>query len=46
LRLTARGARLSIEPTTWHPGFNQSVPNTVVVATFEGPSIACELAVE
>src|SRR6185436_6660061 len=36
LTLRAEGASLSLAASTWHPGFNLSLPNTVVVATFQG----------
>jgi uncharacterized heparinase superfamily protein len=43
LTLSAEGARLSVEESTWHPGFNRRLPNLRVVATFEGPSVRCRL---
>lgn len=43
LVLRAEGARLSVEETTWHPGFNRRLPSLRVVAAFEGRSARCRL---
>jgi uncharacterized heparinase superfamily protein len=45
LTLSAEGASLRVEESTWHPGFNRRLPNLRVVATFEGPSVRCRLEV-
>jgi uncharacterized heparinase superfamily protein len=37
MRLTVEGAGLAIADSTWHPGFNRSLPSRVLVATFAGP---------
>ena len=41
--LTITGAELSIEDTTWHPGFGLSVPNKKIVFNFKGPHVTTEL---
>jgi uncharacterized heparinase superfamily protein len=34
--LTVEGAEVAIADSTWHPGFNRSLPNRVLVATLAG----------
>ncbi len=43
LTLRAEGASLGLAASTWHPGFNLSLPNTVVVATFQRPAASLHL---
>lgn len=46
LCLRAVGAQLTLAGTTWHPGFNQSLPSQVVVARFTAPAARCRLSLE
>jgi uncharacterized heparinase superfamily protein len=43
LWLTIEGAELSVADSSWHPGFNRSVPNRVLVATLAGPRASWRL---
>jgi uncharacterized heparinase superfamily protein len=43
LTLSAEGASLRLEESTWHPGFNRRLPNQRVVVAFEGPRVRCRL---
>jgi uncharacterized heparinase superfamily protein len=43
LVLDAQGALLSLCDSSWHPGFNRSLPNRVVIATFEAALVRCRL---
>jgi len=46
LALRAEGASVALAPTTWHPSFNQSQPSQVVVLSFSGPALRCQLSLE
>lgn len=39
LLLRAEGATLRLDSSSWHPGFNRSVPSCCAVASFEAPSV-------
>jgi uncharacterized heparinase superfamily protein len=43
LALQAEGAALQLETSSWHPGFNRSLPNHCAVARFEGPTARLRL---
>ena len=43
LELVVEGAALHLAESTWHPGFNRSVPNRAVIASFEGARARCRL---
>jgi uncharacterized heparinase superfamily protein len=43
LTLSAEGARLRVEESTWHPRFNCRLTNLRVVAMFEGRRVRCRL---
>jgi uncharacterized heparinase superfamily protein len=43
LALEAEGAVLHVEASSWHPGFNRSVPNRCAIARFEGPDARLRL---
>jgi uncharacterized heparinase superfamily protein len=45
LALHAEGAELSLAAGSWHPSFNQSQPNQVVVARLTGPVVRCRFEV-
>ena len=45
LMLHAEGARLACVPSSWHPGFNRSLPSSVVVSPFEGSRVRLRLEV-
>lgn len=45
LVLRAENARLRSAPSSWHPGFNRSVPSRMLVAAFEGPELGLWLEV-
>jgi hypothetical protein len=34
---------LRLEASSWHPGFNRSLPNRCAIASFEGPSARLRL---
>ena len=38
------GAKIQVEPSTWHPGFGKSVPNTRIVFTFSKPTVVTDLS--
>ena len=37
------GAEVSLDDTTWHPGFGESVPNTRIVYEFSSPTVVTEV---
>ena len=37
------GAEISLDDTTWHPGFGESVPNTRIVFKFSSPTVITEV---
>jgi len=43
LELRAEGARLALEDSSWHPGFNRALPSRCAVARFDGPSARLHL---
>jgi uncharacterized heparinase superfamily protein len=43
LELRAEGAALRLEASSWHPGFNRSLPNRCAVASFERASARLRL---
>jgi uncharacterized heparinase superfamily protein len=43
LELRAEGAVLRLEASSWHPGFNRSLPSRCAIASFEGPSARLRL---
>lgn len=43
LELRAEGATLRLEASSWHPGFNRSLPNRCAVASFEGATARLRL---
>ena len=45
LVLRAESARLTSVPSSWHPGFNRSLPSQVLVTAFDGPELRLWLEV-